>query len=927
MGCASSSPAGDTDAGGAPPADVRAPGSAAARAAGAKPATAKAGGGGGGATKAKAKPVYDTPSTASYSAKPGAGRNAYFALLARDEDAVAVNLDVHHESRSRVVPAVAPADDSCVVGRAGEAGKGGGDAVEGATTDGGGGGGGKPSAAAPLLSLDGVAMTLRYVVLVGGATEADRPAVAALVNRVFERVNGSFNNWNKASEITRLCASPANKSVELSEDLVDLFDLVDEVHELSDGRFDPTLAPVASVWRTFLAKHGRPPVAAEVSHLKFAVGWKDKVARTTKKGGKTDAAAAIPVAARRNGNTGIDLGGIAKGHAVDLLVAALTAAGWSDVYVDWGADIRAAGSHPSGRPWRTAVMGPPQLGRLFALWARDRLAEALTADDAAYLLDVAAPPAALSVGVGVRGVAVATSGDYAQIQKFGYHHVINREAMAPMKAAATSVGSVSIVATSCAVADGLATAAMTYPSAAAAAAWLDGLIARRPELVLGYAILPRGAEAPAATALFTPVSDDLAVAGRGVGGAPPAVTDAELSPALASALDAASDTGSGGGADAAAIRSVTASPPRSLAVLIFDDGSGSGRAAVLLDTLASAALEPIPMVSMLLPAGHGGYAWAKTAVNEEASITLLTAADADLATRTASPGGLVDAADGADARLWARLARLSTLRVTVVSATQMPPSGLSPPAAAVLLTATVDTVTPSASDAPLLLRVGTVLTSLAPAASRAAKAGAAAAVAAAAASTLSTTAASLRSVLRSATSAVTLVTTTAIGGEPHALTATSVRVPAGASSLIVFNVSRDSLFGAALGDAGSLVGVCPLRTRHAPLAATFAASAAVTPAAAAAHFVLPAEQLAAAGAAAPAGDSVEAEVARSALPPLLRDAAAAVATVLMVMPAGDHVVVVAQAGRAVVPNGPPDREGHLVWLARQYQSVSVALVE
>lgn len=127
MGCASSSPAGDTDAGGAPPADVRAPGSAAARAAGAKPATAKAGGGGGGATKAKAKPVYDTPSTASYSAKPGAGRNAYFALLARDEDAVAVNLDVHHESRSRVVPAVAPADDSCVVGRAGEAGKGGGD--------------------------------------------------------------------------------------------------------------------------------------------------------------------------------------------------------------------------------------------------------------------------------------------------------------------------------------------------------------------------------------------------------------------------------------------------------------------------------------------------------------------------------------------------------------------------------------------------------------------------------------------------------------------------------------------------------------------------------------------------------------------------------------------------------------------------------
>lgn len=923
MGCATSSPVGDTDAGGAPPANVRAPGAATTRAA--KPTAGKTGGGGGGAAKAQAKPVYDTPSTASYSAKPGAGRNAYFALLARDEDAVAVNLDVHHESRSRVMPAMSPADDSCVVGRSGEAG--GGAADVSATENGAADGGGKPSAAARLLSLDGVAMTLRYVVLVGGATEADRPAVAALVNRVFERVNEKFNNWNKASEITRLCAAPANKSVELSEDLVDLFDLVDEVYELSDGRFDPTLAPVASVWRTYLAKHGRPPVPAEVSHLRFAVGWKEKVARTTKKGGKTDAAAAIPVAARRNGNTGIDLGGIAKGYAVDLLVAALTAAGWSDVYVDWGADIRASGTHPSGRPWRTAVMGPPQLGRLFALWARDRLAEALTADDATYLLDVAAPSAALSVGVGVRGVAVATSGDYAQIQKFGYHHVINREAMAPMKAAANSVGSVSIVATSCAIADGLATAAMTYPSAATAAKWLDGLMARRPELVLGYAILPRGAEAPAATALFTPVSDDLAVAGRGVGGAPPAVTSAELSPAVASALDAASDSASGGGADMAAIRSVTASPPRSLSVLILDDGTGGGRTAVLLDSLASAALEPVPMVSMLLPAGHGGYAWAKTAVNEEASVALLTATDADIATRTGAPGGLIDAADGGDARLWARLARLSTLRVTVVSATQLPPSGLSPPAAAVLLTATVDTVTPAATDTPLLLRVGPVLTSLAPAAARAAKAGGAGGAAAVAASTLSSTAATMRSVLRSATSAVTLVTTTAMGGEPHALTATSVRVPAGASSLVVFNVSRDSTFGAALGDAGSLVGIAPLRTRHAPLAATFAASAAVTPAAAAAHFVMPAEQLAAAGAAAPAGDSVEAEVARAALPPLLRDAASVVATVVVVMPAGDHVVVVAQAGRAVVPDGLPDREGHLVWLARQYQSVSVALVE
>jgi len=406
-----------------------------------------------------------------------------------------------------------------------------------------------------------------------------------------------------------------------------------------------------------------------------------------------------------------------------------------------------------------------------------------------------------------------------------------------------------------------------------------------------------------------------------------------MTPAVPSALDAATDVG---GADAVgAIRTVTMAPPRSLGVLLFTDDRGR-RLAALVDSLASCALEPVPMVSLLLPAGHGGYAWAKTAVNEGATVALLTAADARLATATAAPGGLVD--EGYDPPLWARLAKLPALRLTVVSATQLPPAvGALPPAPAVLLTATVDAVAALPAPEPLLLRVGTLLTSLAPsavAAAEAGKAGGGAAAAAAAASSLTTTAATMRSVLRHAASAVALVTVTAVGGAAHALTATSVRVPAGSPALLVFNVARDSLFGAALGDAGTRVAVAPLRPRHAPLAARFATSAAVAPRDAP-HFVLPAEQVAAADAAAaaaggsdaPAAGSVEADVARDALPPLLRDAAAVVGTVVVVMPAGDHVVVVAQATRAVASPAADEAEGHLVWLARQYQSVAAPPVE
>lgn len=58
--------------------------------------------------------------------------------------------------------------------------------------------------------------------------------------------------------------------------------------------------------------------------------------------------------ARHNANTIVDLDGVAKGFVVDMLVDALLCRG-KDFYVDWAGDIRAEGSHPSGRPWRSAV--------------------------------------------------------------------------------------------------------------------------------------------------------------------------------------------------------------------------------------------------------------------------------------------------------------------------------------------------------------------------------------------------------------------------------------------------------------------------------------------------------------------------------------------------------------------------------------------
>eukprot|EP00188_Purpureofilum_apyrenoidigerum_P005644 Plantae.Rhodophyta-Purpureofilum_apyrenoidigerum.ctg7580.p1 GENE.Plantae.Rhodophyta-Purpureofilum_apyrenoidigerum.ctg7580~~Plantae.Rhodophyta-Purpureofilum_apyrenoidigerum.ctg7580.p1 ORF type:complete len:762 (-),score=114.96 Plantae.Rhodophyta-Purpureofilum_apyrenoidigerum.ctg7580:389-2674(-) len=374
-------------------------------------------------------PTHDTKSTASLSdgANNGGG---YFGLLT-DNDREAYKRS-QGSKKSKVHVHVSGDDDAV------------------STTD--------------AVRLEGVAMTVPYVVLVR-APETEREVIAGIIQDVFKLVDKTFNNWNSESEVSRVNKLFAGKSMNISFDLVSLIDIIDRLHYLTGGRFDPTIESLGNFWRTSLETQGRAPKQTEFTHLKHAIGWQEKVER---RGFKITL---------KNTNTALDLCGVAKGHTVDLLTDALVNAGYTDCYVDWGADIRATGKHPSGRPWRTVIMAPPELKRLFKLWATDSLQHVLTENDAAYSADLP-------------DLAVATSGDYFSMQKYGYHHIMNRSTMEAMKASPSSVGSVSVFAKSCALADGIATAAMTVGSIAATEDFLKKIMARTAG-ISGYCVISR----------------------------------------------------------------------------------------------------------------------------------------------------------------------------------------------------------------------------------------------------------------------------------------------------------------------------------------------------------------------------------------------------------------------------------------------------
>ena len=125
----------------------------------------------------------------------------------------------------------------------------------------------------------------------------------------------------------------------------------------------------------------------------------------------------------------LDLGGIAKGAAVDYAFERLRAAGYADFVVNLGGNIRVSGRpHPRRRTWHVAVRDPGNPSR--------------TVDGALELAD---------------GEAVATSGSYERFVEIGgrrYSHIIDPRTGMPVARG----GSVSVVAPSAMRADAWSTA-------------------------------------------------------------------------------------------------------------------------------------------------------------------------------------------------------------------------------------------------------------------------------------------------------------------------------------------------------------------------------------------------------------------------------------------------------------------------------------
>lgn len=246
--------------------------------------------------------------------------------------------------------------------------------------------------------------------------EGDKQRWQGALERAAERmvrIDSLCDNYRPDSEVSRINGRAGEGWVKVSPEVSDLVQRSLQISDLAHGRFDITVGPLMQGYGfgrkenlDILRPEEIAPLLQKIDyHLVQVAG--DRVALQ-----KTGMA--------------IDLGGVAKGYAIDAAIRELTASGVTDAQVDVGGEVSTLCSPLTAGKRHIYIRNPQQRDKFYGRFRMDQ-------------------------------GCVATSGDYERFFMFDgkrYHHILNPKTGLP----AWGCRSVTIKANDNTLCDGLSTA-------------------------------------------------------------------------------------------------------------------------------------------------------------------------------------------------------------------------------------------------------------------------------------------------------------------------------------------------------------------------------------------------------------------------------------------------------------------------------------
>ncbi|HKE04671.1 MAG TPA: FAD:protein FMN transferase [Blastocatellia bacterium] len=198
-----------------------------------------------------------------------------------------------------------------------------------------------------------VSMGCVYMIVVYGRKIAPlREAAAAALDEV-DRIDRLMSNYKNDSELSRVNREAAERAIRVDPELFDFIAECLRYSRESDGAFDITVGPLMKAWGFFRGE-GRAPGEAELAEARNRVGYQHVILN------QKDGTIFFDKA-----GVELDLGGIAKGYAVDRAVAVLKQHGVTSALVSSGGSTIYALGAPPGKPaWEVEVQDPVERDKI-----------------------------------------------------------------------------------------------------------------------------------------------------------------------------------------------------------------------------------------------------------------------------------------------------------------------------------------------------------------------------------------------------------------------------------------------------------------------------------------------------------------------------------------------------------------------------------
>jgi thiamine biosynthesis lipoprotein len=235
------------------------------------------------------------------------------------------------------------------------------------------------------------------------------PLIKKIISEM-HRIDKLMSPFKKDSELSKINRLEAKQKMTISDEMFNLIKKSIAISNLTEGAFDITFASIGNLYDY---RHKIKPAKKQIKSNLNKINYKHIILSEQEKTIQFSHTGVV-----------IDLGGIAKGHAVDTSIAILKNNGVKHGLISAGGDTRIIGDH-RGRPWVTGIRNPRVKGKS-------------------------------AIIIPLSNIAISTSGDYERYfieNGVRYHHIISPKTGYSIK----SVQSVSVIGPDSTTCDALST--------------------------------------------------------------------------------------------------------------------------------------------------------------------------------------------------------------------------------------------------------------------------------------------------------------------------------------------------------------------------------------------------------------------------------------------------------------------------------------